>query len=215
MVAALLLDLDDTLIDDRGAMAAAALLFRQKHSLCLDEQDFIVSARWDSVGRTLWSKLAIGEVSFDQQRRERLRETFYLEISDSEADDLFQDYLYFYEMSWKLFPDTEVFLDATAHLPRAILTNGHRPQAHKKLLKLGLEGHFHHVITPEDCGARKPQAKFFQHALDLLGHAPQDCVMIGDNLEADIEPARALGLRVFHVDSREAGRSVIDALSLL
>jgi FMN phosphatase YigB (HAD superfamily) len=37
--------------------------------------------------------------------------------------------------------------------------------------------------------------------------------MIGDNLEADIEPALALGLKVFHVDARQAGKSIRDAVS--
>lgn len=214
MALALLIDLDDTLIDDRGAMAEAVLLFRAKHGLCDKEQDHVVSARWDSVGRSLWAGLSLGELSFDEQRRQRIRETFQLDIGAAEADRLFADYLAFYEKSWKLFPETAHFLESTAHLPRVIVTNGHRPQAHKKLSNLGLDTHFTHVVTPEDCGARKPESKFFQYALDLLGIAAQDCVMIGDNLEADIEPALALGLRVFHVDARQAGKSIRDALSV-
>tara|TARA_R110002167_G_scaffold206540_2_gene410531 strand:+ start:136 stop:804 length:669 start_codon:yes stop_codon:yes gene_type:complete len=213
MASALLIDLDDTLIDDRGAMAAAVLLFRAKHGLCDEEQDHVVSARWDSVGRSLWARLSLGELSFDEQRRQRLRETFRLDVNAEEADRLFADYLTFYEQSWQLFPETRYFLDSTAHLPRIILTNGHRPQAHKKLANLGLDAHFTHIVTPEDCGTRKPDPKFFQHALDLLGLAAQDCVMIGDNLEADIEPALALGLKVFHVDARQAGKSIRDAVS--
>lgn len=38
--------------------------------------------------------------------------------------------------------------------------------------------------------------------------------MIGNNLEVDIEPAMALGLRVFHVEARQAGKSIRDALSV-
>lgn len=212
MASALLLDLDDTLIDDRGAMAAAVLLFRAKHGFCKDEEDQAIASRWDSIGRDLWARLDARKLSFDDQRRQRLRDTFHLSIDDAEADLLFSDYLTYYEQSWKLFPETPYFLEATAHLPRIIVTNGYRPQAHKKLAKLGLDTHFSHVITPEDCGARKPEAKFFQHALDLLGLAPQDCVMIGDNLVADIEPALALGLRVFHVDAQQQGKSIRDAV---
>lgn len=214
MASALLLDLDDTLIDDRGAMAAAVLLFRAQHGFCDTESDQNVAQRWDSVGRSLWARLALGELSFEEQRRERLRETFLLDVNAAQADLLFAEYLRFYEQSWKLFPDTQHFLDSTAHLPRVIVTNGYRPQARKKLINLGLDAHFIHVVTPEDCGARKPDAKFFQYALDLLGLAARDCVMIGDSLEADIEPARALGFTVFHVDARQAGKSIRDALSV-
>lgn len=76
MATALLLDINDTLIDDRGAMAAAVLLFRAQHSLCETESDQIVAQRWDSVGRSLWARLTLGELSFEEQRRERLRQIF-------------------------------------------------------------------------------------------------------------------------------------------
>lgn len=39
--------------------------------------------------------------------------------------------------------------------------------------------------------------------------------MIGDNLTADIEPALlALGLKNFHVDARQEGKAIRDALSV-
>jgi HAD superfamily hydrolase (TIGR01549 family) len=211
MPTALLIDLDDTLIDDRGAMAAAVLRFRSKHALLPDQQDSVVTARWDDVGRALWRRMVLGEVTFTEQRRARLREVFSMTLSDQEADALFADYLTFYEQSWVLLPGADEFLAATAHLPRAIVTNGYRPQAHKKLDRLGLAAHFTAVITPDDCGARKPDPKIFLHALQLLGVQPAQAMMIGDNMEADILPALALGMGVFHVNALEVGRSIRDA----
>ena len=76
MPSALLLDLDDTLLDDRGAMAKSILLFRASHGLVAQECDDAVVRRWDEVGRNLWRQLALGQVSFEDQRRIRLRTTF-------------------------------------------------------------------------------------------------------------------------------------------
>ena len=213
MPAALLIDLDDTLIDDRGAMAAAVLRFRRSHSLAMHEQDAIVAERWDTVGRSLWRRLALGEVSFTEQRRMRLRETFSIVLTDEEADLLFSEYVKDYEQCWALLPGAEEFLVATAHLPRVIVTNGHRPQAHKKISMLGLTPHFRAVVTPDDCGARKPDPKIFQHALQLLGVKAGDALMVGDNHESDIAPALALGMQAFHVSSSVVGRSIRDAAS--
>ena len=114
---ALLIDLDDTLLDDRGAMADAVLAFRQKHGLCNEEGDDFISARWDSIGREVWRKLALGELTFVEQRRIRLRETFLLTLSDIEADELFESYLECYERSWRLLPGADLFLERTSHLP--------------------------------------------------------------------------------------------------
>ena len=215
MISALLLDLDDTLIDDRGAMAKAVLSFRDKHRLMGGMSDAELAEKWDSVGRALWRQLDLGEVGFEEQRRLRIKNTFALDLSDSEVDSLFLDYLHYYEQHWENFSYTEHFLQKSAHLPRAIITNGHRPQAHRKLSKLGLNEHFHAIVTPEDCGARKPNPEIFLHTLGLLGVAPENALMIGDNLEADIAPAKALGMRVFHVDHALQGRTVLDVLAHL
>ena len=208
MYAAILVDLDDTLLDDRAAMSAAVLKFRRKQALLPDEEDATIAARWDAVGRSLWRRLARGEVGFAEQRRLRLREVFSLALSDDEADSLFADYLLFYEQGWALMPGAQEFLDATSHLPRAIVTNGHQSQALKKIATLGLMGHFQAVVTPEDCGARKPDPRMFLHALKLLGVDSGDALMVGDSHDADIAPAAALGMHVFHVNPNEAGRSI-------
>ena len=43
-------------------------------------------------------------------------------------------------------------------------------------------------------GVGKPEAAIFQHALDALGIAPGDAVMIGDNLEWDVGGAERVGI---------------------
>jgi putative hydrolase of the HAD superfamily len=208
MPSALLIDLDDTLVDDRGAMAKSVLMFREKHRLVPNENDDSLVARWDEVGRELWHLLALGKVTFQEQRRIRLRRVFLPNLLDYEADALFEDYLTFYEQSWLVLPGAYEFLAATAHLPRVIVTNGHRPQVMRKLQKCGLTGQFKGVVTPDDCGARKPDAKIFTHALNLLHVHACDALMIGDNFETDIKPALALGMKAFHVCTHEAGRTI-------
>jgi putative hydrolase of the HAD superfamily len=208
MPSALLVDLDDTLLDDRGSMAKAVLRFRAKHGFVPTESDEALITHWDEVGRELWRQLARGTVAFQEQRRLRLRRVFRLEKNDGEADALFDDYLTFYEESWSLLPGVDEFLAATAHLPRAIVTNGHRPQVQRKLQRCGLAGKFDWVVTPDDCGARKPDAKLFTHALSLLGIPASEALMVGDNLEADIEPAILLGMQTFHVNALKTGRCI-------
>lgn len=207
----LLLDLDDTLIDDRGAMADAVLAFRRQQGLCAHFDDEHVAARWDAVARGLWQRMAAGEVSFLDQRRMRLRQTFELDLSDAQADALFQGYLDCYERCWRLLPGTRSFLDRTRHLKRVIVTNGHRPQATRKLARLGLDSAFDAVVTPDDCGASKPDAKIFLHALRLVNLRPEEAAMIGDNEAADIAPALALGMRTFHIQPQVPGRRIEDA----
>jgi putative hydrolase of the HAD superfamily len=197
---AVLFDLDDTLLDDRGAMADAVLCFRRSHGLGGDESGQAIVLRWDSVGRELWRRMALGELTLIAQRRIRLQQVFHLTLGDSELDALFESYLECYEQNWRLLPGAECLLNATAHVPRAVVTNCHAPQALKKLRRVGLDDTFDAVITPEKCGgARKPDPAPFRHALSLLAALPAETIMIGDNEVADLAPARSLGMQAVQV----------------
>ncbi|MHB1296832.1 MAG: HAD family hydrolase [Anaerolineae bacterium] len=55
------------------------------------------------------------------------------------------------------------------------------------------------VTTYEHMRACKPHPVFFQQVLSALGREPQECLMVGDSLAADM-PARDLGLKTFWVD---------------
>ena len=43
-------------------------------------------------------------------------------------------------------------------------------------------------------GLRKPDPGAFQAAADALGVAASDCIMVGDRIDNDIAPAKALGM---------------------
>jgi putative hydrolase of the HAD superfamily len=56
------------------------------------------------------------------------------------------------------------------------------------------------VIGSKAHGRVKPHASIFVAALEALGVAPEETVMVGDSYEDDIEGARALGIRAILLD---------------
>lgn len=62
------------------------------------------------------------------------------------------------------------------------------------LAELGIAELFSVVADSAIVGASKPDAAIFLHALAAGGARPADAWMVGDNFEADIRPAAALGL---------------------
>jgi 4-nitrophenyl phosphatase len=48
----------------------------------------------------------------------------------------------------------------------------------------------------------KPAPMLFQRALKVDGAAPDQAVMIGDNLSTDIEGARTVGMTAIHLDGQ-------------
>jgi putative hydrolase of the HAD superfamily len=48
-------------------------------------------------------------------------------------------------------------------------------------------------------GFHKPDVRLFLHACKALGVAPAECIMVGDRIDADIVPARQLGMRTVRI----------------
>lgn len=76
----------------------------------------------------------------------------------------------------------------------AVISDAPRLQAWLRLVQLGVDGFFDTVVTFDDTGRRKPAPEPFQKALELLGVAAIDCVMVGDWAERDIVGAKEIGM---------------------
>jgi putative hydrolase of the HAD superfamily len=211
---AILLDLDDTLLDDRGATAKGFEAFwsahRQKCAYATEEKALDA---WRAVARRHWVRYENGQLSFQEQRRWRIRDFFGEALEDAEADAAFLVYQQVYEASWKLLPDVSEFLLRTRNLPKVIITNGDRETQRRKVEVTGLPGHVRAVITPGDCGHWKPSAGIFKAATELLRAPPEHCLMIGDDQVRDVEPAIALGMSSFRVEAGVPGRALLDAIA--
>jgi putative hydrolase of the HAD superfamily len=63
-----------------------------------------------------------------------------------------------------------------------------------RLQRVGIAQYFRHLALSELVGARKPDAAIFLGAAEALGVAPARCIMVGDRIDNDIAPAKALGM---------------------
>lgn len=66
------------------------------------------------------------------------------------------------------------------------------------------------VSTSLDVGRFKPHPAMFEHALTTLGVSASEAVMIGNSREADVAPAKRLGMRAVLVRSREPSASDVE-----
>jgi putative hydrolase of the HAD superfamily len=87
----------------------------------------------------------------------------------------------------------------------ALLTNGSREFQRGKLVRFDLERSFDAIFIEGELGFGKPDARVFERALSALGVAPSETWMVGDNLEADIAGAQAVGIHAVWIDHRGGG----------
>lgn len=165
---AMLIDLDDTLLNDRSALETAFSAFFDAHRARLDgETHGNALLRWQTLSSHYWQQYERGEITFAQQRRRRVADFLRTPLSDGAADAAFEPYLQDYEAAWALFPGVAEFLAQTAEIPKAIITNGEREQQLRKIDACGLSKHVVGVLTPTQCGYWKPAPEIFHAGLGV------------------------------------------------
>ena len=197
---AVLLDLDDTLVDSTAAMiaagrTAAAALWPQVGP----DLHEAAARRFRADPRGLFGAYTRGELDFTAMRRARVTD-----LAEHLGLDHLEDAHGRFEAAYApAFADhLRVFEDVTSLLRRAeghgwpvgVLTNSGAAYTAEKLRLAGLEDRFEVVVTTDDLGYGKPDPRVFAHACSLLGSEPAVTAYVGDDPVVDAHGARAAGL---------------------
>jgi putative hydrolase of the HAD superfamily len=94
----------------------------------------------------------------------------------------------------------------------ALLTNGEARNQRRSVERFGLALLFDCVVIEGEFGCGKPDKRVFRHAMKSLSCKASDAWMVGDSLQADIQPAIQLGLHAVWVDGEHAGLPEVEAV---
>ncbi|MEV3921691.1 HAD family hydrolase [Actinomadura coerulea] len=194
MIAAVLFDLDGTLLDHEGAARRAVV------GMFPDEDPAALAARWAELTEEAVDRYLAGELTFAGQRRLRIvslaRELGLGDWDDARADAWLAGFVARYEAAWRPFPDAEPALDALAArgLRLGVITNGDAAQQRLKVERLGFAARLPVVVASSEAGAAKPAAGIFLAACAALGAEPHAAAYVGDRLVTDAQGAATAGL---------------------
>jgi putative hydrolase of the HAD superfamily len=196
-------DLDHTLWDfERNS----ALTFRKilpEAGVFLEFDAFMKN--YIPINAKYWKLYRDEKVSKVDLRYARLKETFdsiSFEVADDTIHHLSEEYIHQLPNFSHLFEGTFEILDYLQQKYELhIITNGFEEVQTLKMRKSGILKYFKEIITSESVGVKKPNSRVFRHALEKANTAPEISIMIGDNLEADIQGAMNVGMNVLHYNS--------------
>ena len=177
--AALLLDLDGTLLDTAPDMGGALNRLRVERGL--DPLPFTVIRPVVSHGAARLVTLGFPAATGDAFEQLRLR---FLEIYARNLAEFTRP-----------FPGIEPLLDELERrgLPWGVVTNKPAWLTDPLLATLGLDARAACVVSGDTLPERKPHPRPLQHAAGLVGVPPERCVYVGD-AERDIQAGRAAGM---------------------
>jgi HAD superfamily hydrolase (TIGR01509 family) len=196
--AAVLFDVDDTLFDHRFSTQAALGHLREHHPCLRAWPATSFERRNNELLERYHRDVLAGRLSVDEARRRRFVQLFE-EAGGSPTGDVLTAALAAYRETYvstmRPVPGALALVDALArHARLGVVTNNVVDQQVQKVDTLGLRPYLDAIVISEAVGLQKPDPRIFLVALDRLGCAPGEAVMVGDSWETDITGARAAGI---------------------
>lgn len=213
-------DLDHTLWDfEKNSDLTFKKVFN-KNNIDTNLESFLEVYR--PINFEFWKLYREEKVSKAELRYGRLKKTFdaiNYTISDGIIDLIAEQYIDHLSDFNYLFEGTFEILDYLKEKYQLhIITNGFEEIQSKKLQNSKIDHYFNKVITSESVGVKKPNPKVFTHALKLANANSVNSIMIGDNVEADINGAINVGMKAIHCNFEDKvinDKSFISVSSLL
>ena len=202
----LFFDLDHTLWDfEANSRQTLEELYHLLHLQERGIQDFDLFHKTYIIHNDkLWDRYRKGFIKVDELRWKRMWLTLLdFKIGDEplarKMDTLFLDALPSRRI---LFPYTLEILDYLTEKGYRLhlITNGFEKTQHSKLANSGLAKYFVEVITSEGSNSLKPHKEIFEYALRRAGAEKPESIMLGDNVEVDIQGAINAGIDQVYVN---------------
>jgi putative hydrolase of the HAD superfamily len=202
----LFFDLDHTLWDfETNAKETMQEVFVLNNLGAKGIDDFdLFFERYSFHNERLWSRYTKGFIKQEELRWKRMWFALLdFKIGDEQLSKLMS--LHFLERlpyKKKLFPYAIEILDylTAKDYKLHLVTNGFDSIQFSKLNASNITHYFGEVITSETSNSLKPNIEIFNYALAKTGAVKQESIMIGDNLEADIQGGINAGLDTIFVN---------------
>jgi putative hydrolase of the HAD superfamily len=189
-------DLDHTLWDfDKNSALTFDKIFKL-NSLDIDLNSFLEV--YVPINLRYWKLYRDEKIDKKSLKFARLKDAFKeldIEVSTRIIHKLSDDYILHLPTFNHLFPGTIELLEyLQPNYILHIITNGFKEVQHGKLNQSNIDHFFQTVTNSEMVGVKKPNPKIFNHALQMAKATPEESLMIGDNLEADVLGALNFGM---------------------
>ena len=106
----------------------------------------------------------------------------------------------------RLYPQAAAVLKELRNRGQGVylLSNAQAAFTVPELNKLGLASLFDGVVLSSDVGIKKPDSALFRHILQRYGLDPAECLMIGNDGEADMWGAAAVGMAGRYIHTKQS-----------
>lgn len=146
---------------------------------------------------SLWADYHLGKITKEHLRTTRFSTTF-IELglpAESIPPAFEEDYVRICPTKTNLFPQAHETLNYLQKKYKLhLISNGFKESTELKIQVNDLAQYFENIVISEVIGINKPDRAIFEFALNAAQAKKEECIMIGDSLEADIRGAMNFGM---------------------
>ena len=203
-------DLDHTLWDfDTNAKASLTDIYGEFSLAEKVTSDFdAFYQKYLHHNKILWERYQNGYITAEELKWRRMWRTMMeFKVGDEVlAKNISARFLEILPVKDGMFPHAYEILEYLKNKDYQIhlITNGFEKTQWSKIRNSKIDHFFTHVITSEASNSMKPEKEIFDFAMNQSGALLHESIMIGDNLDADIQGAMNAGMdNVFvnHIDA--------------
>lgn len=197
MIKVIFFDVGGTLIHPHPSVGAIYSRVAERHGLVIPAE--LLNLRF----KEIWKKNKGQRSTVDKEWWHQMVVEVFKGQPFNDPHAFFEDLYAEFEKKevWHLYPDVEPTLSElkSRGIRLAVISNWDS-RLPALLLNLHLDTFFEKQFISFDLKITKPDARFFQHALQKMHVEPLEALHIGDDLEEDIEGAQRVGMRAYHID---------------
>ena len=192
---AVLIDIDDTLLDFRACSSLALDYAIARTGYELPDNTF--ETFW-TINNSLWEQVERGEITKPRLHEMRWNTIFHAMGFDEYDGPLFEEHFYGKLRDYAvLIPGADellAYLSKKYNLYAA--SNSSHDQQKARLSKVGLDQYFTGIFVSESLGHQKPTKEFFDACFERMGgfFNRENTVLIGDSITADIRGGNRYGM---------------------
>ena len=211
MKRALLVDIDDTIVDWIGPARDAVRSAVATHRALAGTDPETLADRFLEIVEETHALWMSGELTVEGLRAERIRrlvaESGNADLAPNEAEELSAAYREAYLAARRPVAGApELLVEVRRNGARIVaVTNNSVAEQEDKLRHTGMRHLFDELVISEAAGVSKPDPAIFELALRLAGATPRDAIMLGDSWPNDVMGAIGAGIAAAWLDRTGAG----------
>ncbi|MBP1995442.1 HAD family hydrolase [Paenibacillus eucommiae] len=186
--AAVIFDLDNTLVNRKLAFQSYAKLFTEKFVEIADEDstetvNYIISADQNGYRKK-------------RDLYEELRSKLAMKNEQTTVEDMLEYWFAEFFKSSILMQGALEVLDTIKgqNIKLGMITNGSVHSQYAKIDAVGIRDYFHTIIVSDEVGIKKPDPKIFSMALENLNISGENVLFVGDHPSNDVKGALDAGM---------------------